>query len=218
MKKLIALAAALCCCAAISFAQVKTAGEFFKSVSDYYAEMRDYVVTLNIDANGKKMAGTAMWHRPQFLRINFSYPGGQTFVYDGDELFIYLPSQATVLEQKVLNAEQAVPAKGLSLLRRYYTITYESGQDPVPLEEGSSTKVIKLLLTRRSAAEEFTTMTISILPDSKLIRRIVAHTQNNGTYVFNFTGWSINAGVPLRRFEFEMPPDINSYNNFLLSE
>ena len=51
MKKLVALAVALCCSAAISFAQVKTAGEFFKSVSDYYAEMRDYVVTLNIDAN-----------------------------------------------------------------------------------------------------------------------------------------------------------------------
>ena len=41
MKKLVALAVALCCSAAISFAQVKTAGEFFKSVSDYYAEMRD---------------------------------------------------------------------------------------------------------------------------------------------------------------------------------
>ena len=33
MKKLIALAAALCCCDAISFGQVKTAGDFFKSGS-----------------------------------------------------------------------------------------------------------------------------------------------------------------------------------------
>lgn len=218
MKKLIALATVLFCTVTISFAQVVTASEFFKSVSDHYEGLRDYIVTLSIDANGRKMSGRANWLRPQFLRIDFSYPGGQVFLYDGEELIIYLPSQAAILEQKALTDDQAAPAKGLSLLRRYYSISYEVGQDPVPLEEGSSTKVIKLLLTRRSAAEEFTTMSVSILPESKLIRRIVAHTQNNGTYTFNFTNWALNTGMPIQRFEYEIPSNANSYNNFLLSE
>ena len=127
MKKSFCVLAALVMSAASVFAQgITTANEFFKAVSEKYATFRDYQANLDIIMDKKEMAATVLYMAPDKIRMDFSEPAEQTIVYDGKKLICYLPDSASVLTQdsSVTEANPATP-EGLSLLRRYYSVSYE---------------------------------------------------------------------------------------------
>ncbi|MBO4404128.1 MAG: outer membrane lipoprotein carrier protein LolA [Treponema sp.] len=198
-------------------AQVVTASEFFKSVSDYYATFNDYEADVDIKIGKDAMTGKVSFKKPEMLRIDFTEPPEQCVVFNGDDLVIYLPGSAAILEQHV-DTNLANTATGLSLMRRYYTVQYKTGQDAVPLDSDSDEMVVKFVLYRRSSSEAFSQMEVSILPDEKLIRRIEAQTPAGVTYVFDFFNYHINTNMSEKRFVYDPPSSANNYNNFLLSE
>ena len=203
-----------------SFAQrITTANDFFKSVSETYTQITDYEANIQIRIGKTSMAGKVSFKRPQMLRIDFTEPAEQVIVFNGDSLVIYLPGSSAILEQSVSGGEgNLATAEGLSLLRRYYTVAYEVGQSPVPLEEGSDEMVVKLALSRRSAGEAFRTIRLSVDPSTHLIRRVDAITSQDVRYVFDFSDYKINVGISDQRFLYDPPSSANNYNNFLLSE
>ena len=137
-------------------------------------------------------------------------------------LTIYLPGSSSVLQQSVqsdkANAASIATSQGLSLLRRYYVIAYEFGQEPLPLENGSNEQVVKLKLSRRNTSEAFQTIKIAINSETNLIRRIEAFTPKGETYSFNFLDYKINQDITDQRFIYDPPSSANNYNNFLFSE
>ena len=199
---------------------ILTASEFFKSVSDFYGTVQDYEADTDILVGSSgAMRGKISFKRPEMLRIDFSQPDGQTILFNGETLVIYLPGSSAILQQTVSGsgAASATP-EGLSLMRRYYTVAYESGQTPVPLDEDSSEMVVNLILRRRSASEAFSKMLVSVDPSTLLIRRIVATTPADLEYVFYFSNYSLNTGISDQRFIYDPPSSANNYNNFLFSE
>ncbi len=222
MKKLITYIAA---CFMMSFAamaqSIMTANDFFKSVSDYYGTIHDYEADVDIIiGNSSDMQGKASFKRPEMLRIDFSQPAEQTIVFSGNTLTIYLPPPNNAILQQTVSGSGAAAAtpEGLALMRRYYTISYETGQTPVPLDEGSSEMVINLLLKRRSSSEAFSQIKLSIDPSSKLIRRVIAVTPASQSYTFYFSNYRLNTGMSEQRFIYDPPSSANNYNNFLFSE
>ncbi len=218
------------------FAQntITTVDTFFSSVSEVYAGLRDYSADITISYTGQTsadsevMRGRVSYKSPELLRIDFSSPAEQTIVFDGSVLTVYLPAPYNaVLTQAVNPAESgnigaggaslATP-EGLSLMRRYYSIAYETGPDPVPLEEGSRVRVIALSLARRSTTEMFRTMRLLVDYDSKLIRRVEADTITGTRIVFTFSNYSLNQGIPDARFVYDSPSSANVYDNFLFNE
>lgn len=200
---------------------IMTASDFFKSVSDYYGTISDYEADVDINiGKSSDMQGKASFKRPEMLRIDFSQPAEQTIVFSGDTLTIYLPPPYSSILQQTVSGSRAASAtpEGLALMRRYYTISYETGQDPVPLEEGSSEMVINLVLKRRSSSEAFSQINLSIDPSSKLIRRVVAITPSSQSYIFYFSNYRLNTGMSEQRFIYDPPSSANNYNNFLFSE
>ncbi|WP_191016525.1 LolA family protein [Treponema zioleckii] len=200
--------------------EIMTAAAFFKSVSDYYSSLRDYRCHLDIKTEKQNMSGTVYYKNSGFLRVDFTTPWGQTIYYDGETLTIYLPNSAAALTQKVQQGDDAtlMTSKGLTLMSRYYTVAYESGQDPVPMDEKSNENVIKLVLSRKNNSETFRYIKMSINPNTKLIRRMEGITPQGETIVFNFSGYAVNAGIPKQKFFYEVPSYANSYNDFLLGE
>lgn len=206
---------------------ITTADTFFSSVSDAYAKITDFSANIEIvSASGSKsqiMKGRSVFKTPKLLRIDFSDPDEQTIVFNGDMLTIYLPTYNVVLSQSVegnsssSGASLATP-EGLSLMKRYYTIAYETGPDPVPVEANSKESVVVLALSRRYTTEMFRTIRLMISPDSKLIRRIEATTVTGDTITFNFTGYSLNQGILDNRFLYESPASANVFNDFLFNE
>ena len=206
---------------------ITTADTFFSSVSDTYAKINDYSTTLTITTvSGSKsdtMAGRAIFKKPDLLRIDFTSPADQTIVFDGNVLTIYLPTYDTVLTQSVGKGNESSGAslatpEGLSLMKRYYSIAYETGPDPVPLDEESKEEVVVLALARRTTTETFRTIRLMISPDTKLIRRIEAQTISGDQITFEFSGYALNQGILDNRFVYESPASANMFNDFLFIE
>lgn len=222
MKKLMLCAVAFII-GALAFSQsILTANAFFQSVSEQYGTIKDYEANVVITAAKSKMKGKVSFKRPEMLRIDFTDPAEQVILFNGDDLKIYLPGSSAVLEQTVSGsgaggANLATP-QGLNLMSRYYTIAYETGQDAVPLEEGSSEMVVNLILYRRSSSEAFRQIKLSIDPQTKMIRRVEAVTPQSETFAFDFSDYNLNSGISDQRFMYDPPSSANNYNNFLFSE
>ncbi len=220
MKKFLCAASFFCLFSTAVFAQeIITANDFFKSVSDRYAEIKDYEADIDIQIDKNLMSGKVSFKKPEMIRIDFSVPAEQVVVFNGDDLTIYLPGSSAILEQNVTGTgANLATSQGLALLRRYYTISYESGQTPIPLDEENSELVVNLILHRRSATESFRSIKLAIDPTTKLIRRVHAITAQDVDYIFNFTNYKLNTNISDQRFIYDPPSSANNYNNFLLSE
>lgn len=218
MKKCFLTIALAAICSISAFSQgITTANEFFKAVSDKYATFKDYQASVDITIDKKEMSATILYMAPDKMRMDFTVPAQQTIVYDGKKLICYLPDSASVLTQDAVDANPTT-SEGLSLLRRYYSVSYEKGQTAVPLDENSDEKVVKLILWRRSSSESFRYIKIAIDPDTKLIRRIIAVTPSGVVYQFDFKNYDINQGLSEKRFQYDIPSGANNYDNFLFSD
>jgi len=163
------------------------------------------------------MAGTVYAMMPNFLRIEFTSPAEQVILFNGESMMIFLPGERAILNQSVASGGANIAsARGLTLLQRNYVPAFVVGPAPVPIDPGSSEMVVKLRLARRSLGEGFTEIILDVSPDTRLIRRITGRTIQGTTVRFDFSGVSINSGIPERLFIFESPPNTNMYNNFLL--
>jgi outer membrane lipoprotein carrier protein len=206
---------------------ITTADSFFLTVSDAYANIKDYsaniVITAGSGQKNEAMSGRCVFKKPNLLRIDFTNPDTQTIVFNGEFLTIYLPNYNVVLNQSVekgsgtSGASLATP-QGLTLMKRYYSIAYETGAEPVNLEENSAEQVIVLLLSRRSTTEMFRTIRLMITPETKMVRRIDARTISGDQIRFDFTGYALNQGIPDNRFEYDSPASANMFNDFLFIE
>lgn len=223
MRKYISVCLIVFFCVCSSFSQeILTASSFFKIVSDNYASIKDYEADIDIKAAKTALRGHVSFKRPDLLRIDFTSPDEQVICFNGDVLTIYLPGYDAILNQAVENsssggANLATP-QGLTLLSRYYNVAYEVGQNPVPLEDGSSETVVKLVLRRRNSSEAFSMIKLAVSPETNLIRRIEAVTNQNETFVFDFRNYVLNQGISDQRFIYDPPASANNYNNFLFSE
>ncbi|MBR1535673.1 MAG: outer membrane lipoprotein carrier protein LolA [Treponema sp.] len=201
---------------------ILTASSFFKSVSENYATIKDYEADVDIKAARSTMSGHISYKNPNLLRIDFTNPEEQVICFNGDLLTIYLPGSAAILNQAVDNSNNTganlATSQGLSLLSRYYSPSYETGQDAVPLEDGSDEMVVNLILRRRNMSEAFSHIKLSVSPSTMLIRRIEATTPQNETFSFDFKNYVINNGISDQRFIYDPPTSANNYNNFLFSE
>jgi outer membrane lipoprotein-sorting protein len=204
----------------LSAQSIVTAEAYLEQVSNRYASFRDYEARIVLKTGNSEMTGTVSHLAPAFMRIDFSSPADQVIVFNGDTLTIYLPEMRAILNQAVgsqTGGANLATGQGLSMMRRSYASAYVTGPDPVPLEEGSRERIVKLKLTSRGGAG-FRELILSIDPATLLIRRIVA-TQFTGTVIqFDFTNVKTNQGIPEQRFMYDSPASANVYNNFLFRE
>ena len=202
--------------------EIVTAGRYLEMVSDRYSTVRDYEANITIRSGNSDMTGFVSHLSPSFLRIDFSRPAEQVIVYNGEILTIYLPEYRAVLNQTINQGRRSgaglASSQGLSMLRRNYVSSFVTGPTPEPLDSGSTERVVKLRLTRRSAAEGFREIILSINPDTLLIRRIEGRTIAEGELRFDFTNIRTNQGIPEQRFVYDSPGSANMYNNFLFRE
>ena len=223
MKKIILSFCALFVSTVLFAQNITTASAYFKTVSEYYGTIKDYEVDFEIKIEKKETAGKLSFKAPNLLRMDYTNPEEQVICFNGDVLTIYLPDAPAVLQQQVSPDSSNNPAslstpQGLSLMSRYYTVAYETGQNAEPLDEGSDEMVVKLILTRKSASEAFRYIKIAVNNETKLIRRIEAVTPKGEEFVFNFYDYVLNQNLSEQRFVYDAPSSANNYNNFLFTE
>jgi len=200
-----------------------TAERFLEMVSEHYGTIRDYEADVAIRSGNSDMVGVLSHLSPSFLRIDFTRPVDQAIVFNGEVLTIYLPEFRATLSQTTsqrrgASAASLASAQGLTMLRRNYVPSYDTGPTPVPLDANSRERVIKLRLTRRSVAEGFREIILSVNPDTMLIRRLEGRTIADSEVRFDFTNVKVNMGIPELRFLYDAPPTANMYHNFLFRD
>ena len=205
--------------------EIITAERYLEMVSEQYGGIRDYEADIAIRSGSSNMVGTVSHLSPSFLRIDFTRPSDQVIVFNGELLTVYLPEYRAVLSQSINQSRRSAAtgasmasAQGLSMLRRNYVPSYDTGPNPVPLEANSREMVVKLRLTRRSVSEGFREIMLSINPDTKIIRRIEGRTIAEGEVRFDFSNIKTNQGIPEQRFIYDPPPNAGTYNNFLFRD
>jgi outer membrane lipoprotein-sorting protein len=204
----------------INAQQIVTAERFLEQVSDKYAAFNDYEARIVIRSGNTDMYGTVVHKTPNLLRIDFSSPAGQVIVFNGNMLTVYLPEYRAILNQSVSSSgADMATSQGLSLLRRNFAAAYITGPAPVPIDEGSREKVVKLRLTRRYGSEGFREIVLSVDPANLLIRRMHGTTISDSYIQFDFSEIKTNQGISERRFsEYESPGSANIYNDFLFRD
>jgi outer membrane lipoprotein-sorting protein len=224
MKKLIISFCALFISTVLFAQNITTASAYFKTISEYYGTIKDYEVDFEIKIEKNESRGKLSFKAPNLIRMDYTNPEEQVICFNGDMLTIYIKEPAeAVLQQQVTpgsagSATNLSTPQGLSLMSRYYTVAYETGQNAEPLEEGSDEMVVKLILTRKSASEAFRYIKLAINDETKLIRRIEAVTPKGEEFVFNFFDYVLNQNLSEQRFVYDAPSSANNYNNFLFTE
>jgi len=224
MKKIILSFCALFVSTVLFAQNITTASAYFKTISEYYGTIKDYEVDFEIKIEKNESRGKLSFKAPNLLRMDYTNPEEQVICFNGDMLTIYIKEPAeAVLQQQVTpgsagNATNLSTPQGLSLMSRYYTVAYETGQNAEPLEEGSDEMVVKLILTRKSASEAFRYIKLAINNETKLIRRIEAVTPKGEEFVFDFFDYVLNQDLSEQRFVYDAPSSANNYNNFLFTE
>lgn len=223
MKKLIISFCALLIFTTVFAQNITTASAYFKTISEYYGTIKDYEVDFEIKIEKKETAGKLSFKAPNLLRMDYTNPEDQVICFNGDVLTIYLPEAPAVLQQQVtaesgVNSTNLATPQGLSLMSRYYTVAYETSQNPEALGDGSDEMVVKLILTRKSASEAFRYIKVAVNSETKLIRRIEAVTPKGEEFVFNFYDYVLNQNISEQRFVYDAPSSANNYNNFLFTE
>ncbi|MEJ2662568.1 MAG: outer-membrane lipoprotein carrier protein LolA [Spirochaetia bacterium] len=195
--------------------EIITAQEFLSKVSDVYASLYDYTASIRITKGDLVQTGLLMYSNRNLLKIEFSNPPGQVLLVDGEKLSVYIPRYRTILEQRYSsNGAGLATAKGLSLLQDNYMVSY-AVKGKVPLDEGSSVLVTKLLLTPYSGSSEGFKHIILSIDGNNLIRRVEGTTVQLEKIVFDFYGIRLNVGIPLTKFDFDPPAMTNVYPDFL---
>jgi len=203
--------------------QLLTATQFFDRMAEEYGSIHDYVAEVSIKSEDDEMTGTLYYAEPDKIRINFTKPEGQILVSDGEMLKIHIPQYNVTLQQELRRQNTVGGAegmaglaseRGLSLLRRNYSIAYQQSPSPVQLDDNSEEMVTKLRLNWRSPNEGYRQLVISVDEDYR-IRRIVGVTANYREITFDFRDVRVNDNIPSSRFDYEPPSSANRYHNFL---
>ncbi len=234
LKKIFLSTILLLILASFSFSQssILTAGDFFESVSATVSGLQSYEadMSIRVGENASAMEARVSFKQPNLLHIDFSKPSTQAIVFNGNQLTIYLPGSNVILTQEVSGSGSSTSGmslatpEGLTLMKRYYSIAYEVGQEPVPLNaaavgtQEAEEMVVKLLLTRRNTTEGFRTIKLAITPDTLLIRRVEATSVDGVIFIFDFTNYALNQNIPDMRFLFDMPSAGSTFNDFLFAE
>ena len=224
MKKLLLTFCAFLFVSTVFAQNITTASAYFKTISEYYGTIKDYEVDYEIRIEKSESRGKLSFKAPNLLRMDYTNPEEQVICFNGDVLTIYIKEPAEAVLQQQVNAGSTSSAttmttpQGLSLMSRYYTVAYETGQNAEPLEEGSDEMVVKLILTRKSASEAFRYIKLAINDETKLIRRIEAVSPKGEEFVFDFFDYNLNQNLSEQRFVYDAPSSANNYNNFLFTE
>jgi outer membrane lipoprotein-sorting protein len=220
-RKLTFIVLALLAALSLGAQDLLTAEQFFAKVSDRYASIEDYEANVAISNSKQPMTGKLYFKAPTLVRIDFSQPAEQVIVFDGERLVVYIPQYRAVLQQETGSAGLGAGAaslasrEGLAMMKRNYSIAWETTPQMVDLDPGSGEKVYKMMLTRKSVSEGFKTIRVSVSESSLLIRRIEGWTVANERIGFDLTAVKLNQKIPAARFIYDAPASANVYNNFL---
>lgn len=198
-------------CASALTAQ--SVGDYFESVCNTYAQLKNYKARIGIQVqNQKEMVGTLYVDLLQ-NRVRIDFNTKEVICIADNQLTVYDPNQMIVLEQ-VMEPSGKENGKGLSLLKKYYKYSYIHSYQFEPLEKNSQEEVIKLKFDAKWGNLEFKNLKIAFTAD-RFIRRIEGTTFSGSRVILNITNVEKNSTFSDQLFRYEAPGNAHAVKNFI---
>ncbi|MGL1890537.1 MAG: outer-membrane lipoprotein carrier protein LolA [Spirochaetaceae bacterium] len=205
----------------------QTASDYFKSISNTYAEIESYTANFKITSGVRGNIieeGVMSYMSPNLLRLDYTKPEKQVINVNSRKLSIYIPRHATLFEQTINSEEEALAlettgltAQGLALFNTNYSISYVNSPDLEVLDEENPEDVYKLRLIPRKYSEPFSNIIMSITTEG-YIRRLESTTQTEEIIIFDIVDIDVDANISPTHFDYEAPPTATTLPDFLFTK
>jgi len=145
-------------------------------------------------------AGTVAVKKPGRMRWEYTMPEKKEVIFDGTNIFEYLPDERLVYKDAAPSGDRA-PTAMLFLSGRGDVL-----RDFVPSHvESPVAGTIALRLTPRQTERDYEYLVVAIDPRSLQIRALVTRDEFGGDSQITFSNLRENAGIPDRTFAFTPP-------------
>jgi outer membrane lipoprotein carrier protein len=173
--------------------------ERYRNITDFRADFTQMARSgvLRTQSSG---AGTVSVKKPGRMRWVYTSPEKKEVIFDGTNVFEYLPDDRLVYEDAAPSGDDAPTA-----------MVFLSGRgdilrDFVPAHVDSPVAgTLALKLTPRQAERDYEYLVVAIDPRSLQIRALVTRDQLGGDSQITFSNLRENAGIPDRTFAFTPP-------------
>jgi len=204
----------------------QTAGDFFETISNKYAEIEAYTASFKFTTGIRGniiQEGTIYYKSPNLLRLDYTNPENQVFCVNSRKLSIYVPAHGTLFEQTINSEEDALTletsgftSQGLALFNSNYSISYVNGPNLEVLDDDNPEEVYKLRLVPRKFSEPFSRIIMSITSDG-FIRRLVSTTRTDEEIILDIVDIDVNANIDSKYFDYDAPPTATTLTDFLFT-
>jgi len=204
----------------------QTAGAFFQTISDKYADIDSYTATFKFTSGVRGniiQEGKMYYKSPNLLRLDYTNPENQVLNVNSTKLSIYVPAHGTLFEQTISSEEEAetlqvsgLTSQGLTLFITNYSISYVNGPELEPLDENNPQDVYKLRLLPRKFSEPFQKIVMSLTSDG-FIRRLESTTRTNEVLIMDIVDIDTDEIIENNYFDYEAPPTATTITDFLFT-
>lgn len=146
--------------------------------------------------------GTFQFKKPGRMRWDYYEPERKISVWDGEQIYFYLPEDGQVMVGRLpLDSDATTPAlflAGAGNFAEDFTATFDTVQDAPP-----NSYVLRLTPVRTERDFEYLTLVLD--GRSLAIVRLIAHDLEGGISTFSFSNLQENLNLSDTPFRFEIP-------------
>lgn len=199
-----------------------------KKVIEVFEKMNTYRAHFDINTTSgkshKSMSGTVYYQKPGRVRFDFSRPGGDFILSDGNILWIYIRRLSTVgkqdLKLKVKNENgQNVflsnPEEGLSRLFRKYHYRFDTVEQP-RVEDGQEYFVLDL--EQREKIGGYEKIKLFVDTESYLIKKAIAWDGDGKETSIRFRSITTDTQLEGKLFQYKPDDRVRVVMNPLVSD
>ena len=177
-----------------------------KRLQQHYDKVKDFradfsqITRSGVLRTQRRAEGTIAVKKPGRVRMVYSRPEKKEIVYDGTNIFDYIPADKTVVKMDAPAGDEAPTAMVFlggrgNIIRDFLPSNTES---PVP-------GAVALRLTPRQAEREYEYLVIAVDPKTLQMRALVTYDQLGGETQISFAKLRENVGIPDSTFAFTPP-------------
>jgi outer membrane lipoprotein carrier protein len=177
----------------------------YDKIRDFRADFTQ-VTRSGVLRTQRRAEGTIAVKKPGRVRMAYARPEKKEIVYDGTNIWDYVPADKTVVKMDAPSGDEAPTAMVFlggrgDILRDFTPANTES---PVP-------GAVALRLTPRQAERDYEYLVVAVDPKSLQMRALVTFDQLGGETQIAFTNLRENVNIPDSTFTFTPPRGVEVF-------
>ena len=191
----------------------QSAQELTEALQRHYDTVKDFSADFAHSYQGGVLRkqiterGHVLVKKPGRMRWEYAAPDEKLFVSDGTKLYSYLPQDKQVIVSAVLQGDDAAAPMLFLSGKGNLTRDFTSSLIAVPAGFPADSKALKLV--PRNPQRDYDWLTLTVDPQTLVLRGLVTVDAQGGTSSFSFTNLKENVAPADKAFVFTIPRGVD---------